>query len=119
MEKESSVEKVENIIEKTHNRYGIYIFIIIIIVAIFIGMNRSGKEANSITCKNEEITPEMVEKLGGNFDKKMVKELNDETPYCKDLCLQQLDYSQKYDDWSAEEDLRKSCADLGIFLPNN
>lgn len=101
-------------------KYSLYLVIpAIFLVAFLVNNYRSEKEASTFTCKNKEITPEMVKELGGDYDEKTIKELNNETPYCKDLCLEQLDYSKKYSDWSAEENLRKDCADLGIILPKN
>ena len=54
---------------------------------------------------------------GEKFDAETVIQINKETPYCRDLCLEQLDYSKEYDDWFAEDALRKTCADLGVNLP--
>ena len=76
--------------------------------------------SSSLSCKFEEITPEQVKKLSGddNFDDKIVKELNDRTPYCKDLCLEELGNSQKYpNEWWTTDDNIQLCKKAGIELP--
>ena len=101
-------------------QYSLYLVIpAIILIAFSIGSYRSKKEAGSVNCKFNEITLESVKNLPGGeeFDAETVRQVNEETPYCRDLCQEQLDYSKKYSDWFAEDALRKTCADLGINLP--
>lgn len=101
-------------------QYSLYLVIpAIMLIAFTIGNYRSKKEASAVNCKSSEITLESVRALPGGekFDAKTVRQVNEETPYCRDLCLQQLEYSKKYNDWFAEKDLRETCADLGLPLP--
>lgn len=105
--------------EKLKENWPILVFILVILLVFFIGRNKSKEEIGRVSCKNEEITIDMVNKLAGNgvYDEEMIKQINKETPYCRNLCLEQLEYSKQYDDWSAEEDLRQTCNNLGIYLP--
>ena len=91
----------------------------IFFIAFLINDYRSKKEANIFSCKFEEITPASVKALGGDFDEKIIKQMNDETPYCKDVCLEELVTAKKYpEEWYISEESRKLCEQAGIILPN-
>ncbi|MCK4387019.1 MAG: hypothetical protein KAV41_02990 [Candidatus Pacebacteria bacterium] len=44
-------------------------------------------------------------------------EYSNSLPSCLDFCKQQKEYSEKYNDWWAKDDVYKSCEELGIILP--
>ncbi|KKQ35349.1 MAG: hypothetical protein US50_C0017G0010 [Candidatus Nomurabacteria bacterium GW2011_GWB1_37_5] len=91
----------------------------IFLVASLIGDYRSKKEANTFSCKFNEITSETVKELDGDFDEDIVKQVNDETPYCKDVCLEELATAKKYpNEWYTSKESRKLCKQAGIILPN-
>ena len=89
-------------------------------VAFLIGNYRSKREANTFTCKFNEITMETVNSIAGgdSFDKKTVQRLNEETPYCSDLCKEELNSAKKHpDEWYITNENRELCKKVGIILP--
>jgi hypothetical protein len=99
----------------------IWIFIVIILISAFVlGKYNSKKEANTFSCKFDEITVETVKNLpgGDKFDANIVNKFNMETPYCVDLCKEELKNSQKYpNEWWITDDSREICKKVGIILP--
>lgn len=78
--------------------------------------------SGKMNCKNTEITLELVKDLGGDqfdeADKDLIKRMNDETPYCKELCLGELSNAIKYpDEWYTDKDVWAFCKSLNIELP--
>lgn len=77
---------------------------------------------NPVSCLIHKITLDELRKMaygkGIQVTQSDVDEIN-QTPLCQDYCLEQLDYSKKYNDWFAPEDLRKTCTSLGIPLPKD
>lgn len=91
----------------------------ILATAFLLGQQKSKKEASSVFCKFSEITTETVKNLpgGGEFDEKMIRQMNNETPYCKDLCLEELENSKKYSEWYTTNEVRDVCKEVGVVLP--
>lgn len=80
-------------------------------------------DAPPIDCRMKDFTVEYLQGVsdGGNIDYEITQEYVDElnrVPHCKDFCKQQLEYSKKYNDWFAKDDLRETCKSVGIMLPN-
>lgn len=101
---------------------GIAILIGVILLAYLIGQNRSLKEANSTSCLMKKLTMQDVKELvGDKTDFEIKQEYVDEInakPLCKDICEEQLRYSQEHpNEWFADKDLRKTCIEVGIPLP--
>lgn len=80
-------------------------------------------DSSSLDCRMRKFTIEYLQSVAnkGNIDyeinQKYVDKLNS-VPLCIDFCKEQLDYSKKYDDWFAKDDLRETCKRLGIILPD-
>lgn len=77
----------------------------------------------SFDCRSIEFTEDNLKEFvdEANIDLEISEKLVDlfnSKPLCIDYCTQQLEYSKDYpDEWFAENDLRKTCRDLGIELP--
>src|SRR3989344_6809663 len=101
--------------EQIKKFYPILIFILIIILTFVIAHYRDNSDNNdsSQSCLMHKITLEelrgIASKEGIQVTQSDVDQIN-QKPLCRDFCLEQLDYSKKYDDWFAEEKLIKDCA---------
>jgi hypothetical protein len=105
---------------KIIKKYSFYILTLtIFLIAFLVNNYRSKNEANSFQCKFQEITSDSVKDIGGDFDEKTIKEVNDKIPYCKDICLDELETAKKYpNEWYISKESRKLCEQAGISLPN-
>jgi len=84
--------------------------------------NQQSDDKSALDCRMINFTIENLQELAdsGGIDYKINQEYVDELnsiPHCKDFCEEQLEYSKKYDDWFAEDNLRKTCRSFGIILP--
>jgi hypothetical protein len=73
-------------------------------------------------CRNMVLTRSELQGLVnlGGIDLEVSQEFTDRfngLPTCYEFCKTQLEYSNKYDDWFAENDLRKICDEQGVNLP--
>ena len=66
-------------------------------------------ENEPFSCKTEKITPELVAKLGGQIiDEKLIRKMDEETPFCRDVCLEELKNAERYpDEWYISDTNRK------------
>lgn len=70
-------------------------------------------------CKTEEITAESLKKLDypGEIDSETIRLVNEETPLCKDLCLEELkNTNSDLGAWLITEETRKLCNQVGVAL---
>ncbi len=105
----------------------IFIIGVLILLSSKQADNRTSSQPNVTTtntsessrCKMEEITPELVKKLGGtDIDDALVKKINHDTPYCKDTCLVDLENSKNDPKnwWTTKENV-EICRKAGVILP--
>ena len=76
--------------------------------------DRQEGEVNCLNMSSEEVINFLATKV--NMSQKDIEYFNS-LPSCLDFCKQQKEYSEKYDDWWAENDVRQSCKELGVVLP--
>ena len=107
--------------EKNKKKNLIIFGLVLVVVFVILFFRYSvSNEDDKISCKYNEITPQLIKELGyeGEYNDEMIRQLNEETPYCKDLCKEQLEYSKQYpDEWYTTNNFRKQCKELGITLP--
>lgn len=101
-----------------------WIFGIIILFGIFAGKNNPGNQNNSDDsgmCLMHKITLEEAIEIskgtGVAPTQETVDEINKKRPLCRDVCQEQIKYSEENTDWWAEDDLRKICEEIGLPLP--
>jgi len=79
---------------------------------------------SSIDCRMKDFSVDYLQGLadGGQVDLQINQEYVDwlnAKPLCIDFCKKQLSYSDEYEDWFAENDLREVCESMGIVLPKS
>jgi len=111
----------KNIIEKFSKLKLAYLIIPAIIIGAFIfGDWKSKNESEKTSCLMSKMTLEKLIPIaaqeGITVTQKDVDEIN-ETPLCRDVCIEQRKYAQENSDWWANDDIRKICEEMGLSLP--
>jgi hypothetical protein len=108
------------IVKKISSPGPVFLIIPFIIVVIFmLTYQQSNDENNKIDCLTHKVTIEELRSLstgkGTTITQQDVDKIN-QKPLCKDICLEQIKYSNAFPNWRANSDMRNTCKEIGLPL---
>ena len=109
------------VVKKISSPGPVFLIIPLIIVIVFIlSYQTSNNEDNKIDCLTHKVTIEELRSLsvgkGTTITQQDVDKIN-QKPLCKDICLEQMKYSNEFPNWQANNDMRNTCKEIGLPLP--
>lgn len=102
----------------------IIFIILIVVIGVFAYLVLNKNESEKPSCLMNELTRDDLYDLAlkegldisGMSEESIQEILN--RPLCKDICLEQLEYSKQYpEEWFADDDLRAICDKVDLPLP--
>lgn len=109
------------VVKKISSPGPVFLIIPLIIVVVFMLSYQQSKEDNNrIDCLTHKVTLEELRSLsagkGTIITQQDVDKIN-QKPLCKDICLEQIKYSNAFPNWKANSDIRNTCKEIGLPLP--